>query len=156
MPQRQPQGMTDINITNVCVQDICAIAALEQLVFGEIIYPAFLFRQVFDCYADTFWVARLGHQVVGYLLAVPAHDGRLAIWSIAVGPQARGQGIGRLLLDKALGYAKAKRCAAWLTVDPANSAAQALYRAANMQCIAEEKHYYGENEHRQLWQFNDY
>ncbi len=149
-------SLSDIKIAKASPQDMSTIAALERDVFGEIVYPEFLFRQAFDCFVDTFWLAKQHDSVVGYLLAVPAQDGRLAIWSIAVSPAARGQGIGRLLLESALAYAKAQRCAAWLTVDPANRAAQALYRAANMQCIAEEKHYYGENEHRQLWQFNDY
>lgn len=149
-------SLSDIQITKACAQDMSAIAAIERDVFGDTVYPEFLFRQAYDCFVDTFWLAKRDERVLGYLLAVPAQDGRLAIWSIAVSADARGQGIGRLLLDRALAYAKAQRCAAWLTVDPANIAAQALYRAANMRCIAEEKHYYGENEHRQLWQFNAY
>ncbi|MFB6218864.1 MAG: ribosomal protein S18-alanine N-acetyltransferase [Halobacteriaceae archaeon] len=70
--------------------------------------------------------------VVGYVVAdyVPTHGRALGhVKDLAVHPDRRGEGIGRTLLTRALGYLEARGVGSTkLEVRPSNEAARALYR----------------------------
>lgn len=78
--------------------DLKAILNLEQDVFPDDTYGMVEFLSLYLRGKDTFLVARAGKKVVGYIIAyVEDETGYIA--SIAVDPDMRGQGLGRLLMQ---------------------------------------------------------
>jgi ribosomal-protein-alanine N-acetyltransferase len=74
------------------------------------------------------WLARDGTYVVGYLLSWHVAD-ELHVLQVAAAPSERRKGIGRALVEHALGYAaSAKVRLVLLEVRRSNGAAIALYR----------------------------
>ena len=55
------------------------------------------------------FVAVSGDTVLGTCGVIPLPDGTLELAKLAVSPEARGQGIGRRLIEACLEYARAKR-----------------------------------------------
>ncbi|MEO8606383.1 MAG: ribosomal protein S18-alanine N-acetyltransferase [Chloroflexota bacterium] len=88
-----PFALTPFNLA-----DLKAILNLEQDVFPEDTYGMVEFLSLYVRGKDTFIVARAGKKVVGYIIAyVEDYTGYVA--SIAVDPETRGQGLGRLLME---------------------------------------------------------
>jgi ribosomal-protein-alanine N-acetyltransferase len=87
-------------------------------------------------------VAQSGERVVGYsvmLFALPDAD----LANIAVAPTARGQGTGRLLLDRTLMAARAVGTrTVFLEVRASNGAAIKMYEAAGFAQFARRRRYY--------------
>jgi ribosomal-protein-alanine N-acetyltransferase len=78
--------------------DLKAVLNLEQAVFPEDTYGMAEFLSLYLRGKDTFLVARTGKMIVGYIIGyVEDYSGYIA--SIAVDPELRGQGLGRLLLE---------------------------------------------------------
>lgn len=75
------------------------------------------------------FVARLDGQIVGYLsLLTPRNTCNARIYSVAVAAQARGHGVGQLLVDQAIAYARTQhRRQVTLEVRTDNTPALALY-----------------------------
>ncbi|MEU7471662.1 GNAT family N-acetyltransferase [Streptomyces sp. NPDC044984] len=115
--------------------DLPELQRLDEEVFREVAYPAFLLRQLFDLYA--------GH--TGHLLVLDDGDGRLRgyvlaattaisrdswILGLCVAEDRRRHGLGRELMVEVL--ARLRRCGTErvrLTVEPSNDAAILLYRS---------------------------
>jgi ribosomal-protein-alanine N-acetyltransferase len=75
------------------------------------------------------WVVQQGPSVLGFLVARAAAD-ELEILNLGVIPQARRQGMGRLLLDAALRWGHASGAArAFLEVRESNEPARLFYEA---------------------------
>src|SRR6185369_7610637 len=78
--------------------DLKAILNLEQDVFPDDTYGMVEFLSLYVRGKDTFLVARAGKKVVGYIIAyVEDYTGYIA--SLAVDPETRGHGLGRLLME---------------------------------------------------------
>lgn len=88
------------------------------------------------------WVALDGEELVGYL-CFWSLAGELHLMNIAVHPQRRGEGLGRLLLDKMItaGICDGAECAL-LEVRPSNVPARELYKNAGFREIGLRTKYY--------------
>jgi ribosomal-protein-alanine N-acetyltransferase len=84
----------------------------------------------------------LGHHLAGFVLARIAAD-EAEILSIAVDRSARGRGLGRRLLQRALQQLAARGVrSVFLEVDAANEAALALYRRMDFAEVGQRQRYY--------------
>ncbi|MGW4020631.1 GNAT family N-acetyltransferase [Streptomyces sp. NPDC005009] len=115
--------------------DLPELQRLDEEVFQEVAYPAFLLRQLHDLYAGP-----AGHLLVlddgdgrlrGYVLAATAAFHRDSwILGLCVAEDRRRHGLGRELMVEVL--ERLRRCGTErvrLTVEPANDAAILLYRS---------------------------
>lgn len=81
-------------------------------------------------------------EVIGFLLGRSA-AGEGEIHSLAVRPSERGQGVGRLLVDRAIAAFRSGGAAAvWLEVRESNVAARSLYGAAGFTVVGRRRNYY--------------
>ncbi|MCG7497857.1 GNAT family N-acetyltransferase [Vibrio sp. Of7-15] len=144
--------MNTINIVNISKDDIAPVAELESICFGEHGYPPFFIRQAYDCWAASFYVAKIDNRVVGYLLQSPKTNTKDAwILSLAVSPTSRGLGIGKALLKHCIAHSTMYHTL-FLTVCPKNTAAVNLYAQLNFTLHDEESNYFDINDSRQVLQ----
>ena len=138
-------------------QDLPVIVDLDRRCFGGRAWSADQWRQEAGNDPDREYIvletadesapAGGGGRIVGYgglLFGGSAAD----VLTLAVDPDRRGSGYGALLLDHLLGIAGARGAAdVLLEVDPANTAARALYRSRGFVELATRRHYYGPDQH---------
>lgn len=119
-----------MNVRAATIQDINAIAALEQAVFGKEPYPALFFRQALDLWPQLLRVADDRHGVGGYALAAVAGEPATAwILSLGVHPSLRGKGLGTALMKGMLDAMRDSGVdCVRLTVHPENRSAISVYR----------------------------
>jgi ribosomal-protein-alanine acetyltransferase len=87
------------------------------------------------------WVVQQGPGILGFLVARAASD-ELEIFNLGVIPQARRQGMGRLLLEAALHWGRASGAArAFLEVRESNEPARLFYEAQGF-VVAGRRHLY--------------
>ena len=150
LPLQETLQKTSIVIRPARLEDLAALAVLEQQVFETAVYPDFFFRQAHDLWPDFLLLAWQEQQLLGYLLAAPGQQGlaSVGILSLAVSAQSRGLGVGQALLDYLLQHCPAATRQLWLTVAPDNPAALHLYEKSGFiqQKYAED--YYGKGEPR--------
>ena len=128
--------------------DLQQLAALEQQVFDDVVYPAFFFARHW-IYGRIFyyWPGK----VTAWLVTFWQRPGstapeRIGILSLAVLPSAQGLGIGKKLLQALLELVPSDCRQLWLTVAPDNQAALALYQKFGFFCEKTEADYYGKGE----------
>ena len=81
-------------------------------------------------FAETCVVAELEGEIVAFLSGYcpPDREDVFFVWQVAVDPQMRGRGLGKLLLTEALRRPAAKRCNFLeTTITPSNDASQRLF-----------------------------
>ena len=130
--------------------DLTTVTTLEESLFGHLSYPFYLFRQIHEAYPSTFCVAEEAGDIVGYVIAIPAEDGITGwFWSVGVRADHARRGIGRQLVGHTLkGMRSSGIKQAFLSVDPGNAAAIALYTGLGFQTARTEADYLGPGEHR--------
>lgn len=81
--------------------ELQALTTLERAVFSEGAYPSFFFRQAFDALGATLLViGEPSAPLAGYVLgSFAAGESDAWIWSLAVAPERRGEGLASVLLD---------------------------------------------------------
>lgn len=142
--------MNTIDIVNISKEDIAPVAELESICFGEHGYPPFFIRQAYDCWAASFYVAKINNRVVGYLLQSPKTNTKDAwILSLAVSPISRGCGVGKALLEHCIAHSTMYR-SLFLTVCPKNTVAVNLYSQLGFTLFDEENNYFEINDSRQV------
>ena len=124
------------------VHDLGPVAAIERATFSD---PWSLrsFREALDSASVYFACARSdAGSVVGYVVAwFVADQGEIA--NIAVAPDERGRGVGRALLDAALGEAAARGISAvYLEVRDSNQRARELYASRGFEEVGRRRRYY--------------
>lgn len=82
-----------------------------------------------------------GRQVLGFSLCQQIAD-ELTLHNIAVLPSARGQGLGKCLLNDVLDHAQQYGLTVFLEVRQSNAAAIGLYQSANFDVIGRRPDYY--------------
>jgi ribosomal-protein-alanine N-acetyltransferase len=123
--------------------DLPEIVALERACYGDP-WPATAFTALPDNPQVFFAVAQKPGRrpLAGYVVAWYVMDeGELA--NLAVAPELRGQGIGRVLLDAVLEDAAARRTSTvYLEVRESNAAARHLYSSRGFEEVGKRKRYY--------------
>ena len=132
-----------MNLRPATVADLAAIVRLEAEVFPPPHYPYFFFRQALDLWPTRIVVAEQ-EELLGYAIAARG-DEAVTILSVAVTELARGQGVGRALIQALL---EADPDATHqLTVHP-DSPAVRLYLSMGFQVAGRDETYFGEREPR--------
>lgn len=140
---------------DVCVRparpaDLEQLHAVDQGVFGELAYPYFTLRQLFDTFPDCWLVAAHPTGLVGYSLGVPSSDHTYAwLFGLAVVPHHRNVGHGRRLTQESLKMLDAMDVeTVYLTVEPTNTPAIGLYRSFGFTETGQGRDYLGPGEDR--------
>ena len=121
-----------IDIRTATPDDFLAIADLDRRAWRENRRGEFIpdGEHVWRCWCEcaVTLVATDGAAVVGAAVAFLCTDGRYAVHKIFVDRPSRGQGVGGRLLGALVERLDERRGVAFLTVDPINTAALALYQ----------------------------
>lgn len=125
--------------------DVIAVHAIEELAFPDTAWSVETFwAELAGVPASRYYlVAERGTQIVGYagLMAVGSDAD---VQTVAVAPDARRQGVGRLLLDALLDEAGRRGCSrVTLEVAASGEDARRLYAGRGFQAIARRTGYYG-------------
>lgn len=142
------------------VDDLPSVQALDELSFGtHHLFPDFVLRQYLDLAGPCFLLAERDGGLLGYVLGAPSAAGDEPTgWmlSAATAPQARGQGVARVLGKAVLnefGRRGIRRVLA--TVSPDNLASQRAQQALGFRIIAREADYLGPGEDRLVMEWRD-
>lgn len=142
----------DVSVRRAAPADFEALHEVDGRVFGELGYPYFVLRQLFDGFPECWLVAASSKGLVGYSFGVPSIDHSYAwLFGLAVDAAHRNRGYGTRLtmatLDMlgAMGVEHVR-----LTAEPENSTAIRLYRAFGFREAGFRKNYFGPGEHRLL------
>lgn len=140
-----------LTIRHAQLADLAMIKHIDESAFGHDTYPLFFFRQAIDLWPDLLLVAEQDDQLQGYILGGYGQEQSQAwVLSLAVLPQARGQGVARnLLLTLENTLMRWNVVQIKLTLAPDNPAKK-LYFSLHYQEISYELDYFGTNEHRFL------
>lgn len=144
-------GTREPRLRPAVIADLDAIAALESGEFHALAYPYFVLRQLFDIHGSHWVVADADGSMCGYALV--AVGARRTAWLIglAVSPDFRGLGIGRLLIERAVTRCRSAQIdAVYITVRPTNTPAANLYKTTGFVWVGYEDHYFGSGEPRDL------
>jgi ribosomal-protein-alanine N-acetyltransferase len=128
-------------------QDFNQLYALEEACFE----PPFRFgrmymRQLVSRSDAATWIAEEAGQMAGFAIiewAAGSSGIRAYIQTLEVAPEARGRGVGRELLSRIEGSARAAGARlVWLHVEAENSGAIRLYEAQGYRCESRKENYY--------------
>jgi ribosomal-protein-alanine N-acetyltransferase len=125
------------------VDDVEAVHAIERVSFSDPWSPrAFAMEASEKAGRSWAWVAELGGDVGGYLIAWPVED-EVHLANIAVAKGLRRRGIGRFLMEKLIERARANG-AAWISLEvrASNASARNLYEEIGFRPVAIRKNYY--------------
>lgn len=118
-----------LRVRRAVAGDAAALLALEQHFPGDRMSPRSI-RHLLRSASAVVWVAEHGGEVIGALILLLHRGTRVArIYSVVVSPAARGEGLGRRLVETAERHARdGKKALVSLEVREDNPAALALYR----------------------------
>jgi len=124
--------------------DLDALVDLEKACFANDRFSRRSFRYLLSKAHASTLVAETGQDIIGYVMLLYHQGTSLArLYSLAVAAQARGQGLGRRLLEAAEEQALEQGCAYLrLEVRADNAAAQKLYASMAYQPLQVLRHYY--------------
>ena len=112
-------------------RDFLEIAALDRVAWQQNRNPEFIpdGEHVWRIWCEfaLVYTARNDGRLAGVILAFPCVDSRFCVHKVMVAQECRGQGLGSRLFAILLEELDRRGVAAFLTVDPVNSAAIALY-----------------------------
>jgi len=138
----------DISIRVAKPNDLDAIDAIEQRSFIGDRFPRRNLDRLLQSRSALVVLARLGGRPAGYAALLFRKGSSLArLYSIAVDPDARGQGVADALIDAAI--ARARRAGGdrmRLEMRPSNKAAQRLYERAGFAVLDRKPGYYNDGE----------
>jgi ribosomal protein S18 acetylase RimI-like enzyme len=143
---------SDVRVSLAQPGDFLAVAQLDRLAWldypnGEVLADGEHTWRIW-CELGLVVVAWAGAQAVGAALAFPCRDGRYCLHKLMVHREQQGRGIGKAVMRDLLDRLDAERRTAFLTVNPDNVKAVALYQSLGFtQCVRVEG-YYRPDEHR--------
>jgi [ribosomal protein S18]-alanine N-acetyltransferase len=132
-----------LTIRNLGLDDLPGVLRIEQASFStpwrETTFRGLLARSDTDLLA-----AERGDELVGYAICWTVID-QAELGNVAVAPEARGLGIGRRLVEAALGRVRRRgACECFLEVRESNAGAQALYRGLGFAKVGRRRGYYAQ------------
>ncbi len=137
---------TEVTVRKVSREDFDSVYLIECKSFTYP-YPRELLYAYLDMFSETSFVAEACGKVVGYVIAVKRGDSLGHVISIAVDPDYRGIGIGKLLLRRVLDALKGMGCKfVRLEVSVYNKRAFMLYRKFGFRVVCRVKRYYPNGE----------
>ena len=142
-----------MQIRTARLEDLENLTRLDAAAFGDLAYPPFVLRQLFDVYIDCWLVADHPSDLLGYALPAvsPMRNDEGWLLALAVRDNVRGRGVGRRLVDASLEILRSLGVTAtWLTVEPDNAPAISLYRSMGFIEKELRENYLGPGEHRLL------
>jgi ribosomal-protein-alanine N-acetyltransferase len=133
--------MNPITIRDMQPEDVPDVAAIEKLCFSMPWSEHSFYSEVYGKYSIT-RVAVSNENIVGYVIArLVLDEGHLL--DLAVHPEFRKLGIGRMLLDDIVYGLKLNKCTAFfLEVRASNKYALQLYEKMGFKLIGTRKNYY--------------
>ncbi|SFE86675.1 GNAT family N-acetyltransferase [Streptomyces mirabilis] len=152
VPFSPPSDIGPFHIRPASEDDLPALVRLDTELFPDFAYPYFALRQFLDMYTDHLLVLDDGSSLHGYALSAPSADGRRSwILGLGVAKQLRGQGLARRLMQETLRRLPTDGVhEVWLTVEPTNTAAIALYRSLGFVEQGAREGYFGPGNDRLL------
>lgn len=130
--------------------DIMALAVLDEDIFGQLSYRAFVFRQFIELFQNGVIVSETSGILNGYIAAMPvAHESKGWILSLGVLSDYRGMGVGTQLLNAGIdALASVQIESVHLTVEPENTGAVELYKRHGFENADLVDNYFGNGERR--------
>ncbi|MEO8810821.1 MAG: ribosomal protein S18-alanine N-acetyltransferase [Rhodanobacter sp.] len=129
-----------IQVRGMRLTDLAAVSTLENLSY-EFPWAPGIFS---DCVkaGHSCWVLCVGEVIAGYgILSTGAGEAHLL--NLCIGPDHRGRGLGRYLLERLLEIAKWNRAErVFLEVRPSNPLAKTLYESVDFKSIGTRPRYY--------------
>lgn len=137
-------------IKKAVLEDLESIIAIEQHVFKNDSYPAFVVRQLFDISGDYFIVAKENDTILGYALGgLNTQKKQGWILSLGVHANARGKGLGKQLTKRLVEVLKEESVKeVSLTVYPDNDLAIRIYKNLGFEGDVVLDNYFLDNEDR--------
>ena len=134
--------LTQNNVLKATASDASDIAALEKICFSCPYNKEAVANMLSSSINPAFILRDSNGSLLGYLLGqmiVPEGD----LLRIAVHPNARRRGVGRLIIEAFLGYLRENNCSVcFLDVREHNAPAQALYTSYGFSPFDRRKSYY--------------
>ena len=142
---RAADSAQEVFLRPLVASDLPAVLAIEHASFPSPWKPEFFLSEMNNPYARLV-VAEWTEQVIGYFCRWLVAD-EVHILDVAVHPDHRRCGVGKLLLQEILSEARRnKACSASLEVQVSNLPALALYQALGFQQVAIRRRYYENGE----------
>ena len=138
---RRPATLAQVLVRPATLDDVADVAAMERRCYADP-WPAAAFTSLPDNPAVFFAVARVEGLLRGYVVGWHVMD-EAELANLAVEPEARRQGVGRVLLNSMLDDAEGRGAArVFLEVRESNQAARRLYGSCGFMEIGRRKQYY--------------
>lgn len=132
--------MTSLRIDDATTADIDTLLQMEAVCFPEDPWTRGMLQEELSRAGGLFFVARERDRIVGFAIGWFIL-GELHVLQVAVSPDARRRGLGRLLMASLEAGARGGETA-WLEVRIDNEAAIGLYEALGYRAIARRPRYY--------------
>jgi ribosomal protein S18 acetylase RimI-like enzyme len=148
----EPRGPSLPWIRPVRPSEIAQVAALDEKIFGNLAYPFFVLRQLYDVHQDDLLVLEDEGLLRGYSIGAKGATAGLG-WLLGLGvePASRGLGHGERLMRASFDrFADHGVDRVRLTVDGENAAAVGLYQKLGFTLLQEVEDYLGPGESRLL------
>jgi ribosomal protein S18 acetylase RimI-like enzyme len=116
-------------------EDITRLLEVEKQAFPKTVFSKATLLEYADCFPDTFIIAQVGIDIVGYII----FDLTGHIHSAVVKKSYRRKGFGKLLFMHALRHVKKSL---WLEVRSKNHEAIEFYKRLGMKIVGEIPNYY--------------
>jgi [ribosomal protein S18]-alanine N-acetyltransferase len=152
MSARDKLAVSDVSVRPAGPDDFESLHDVDGRVFGELAYPYFVLRQLFDAFPECWLVAAGPTGLVGYSVGLPSVDRTCAwLFGLAVDSNHRNRGYGTRLTQETLDLLGSLGVATvYLTVEPGNGVASRLYRRFGFSEAGDRENYFGPGEHRLL------
>jgi ribosomal protein S18 acetylase RimI-like enzyme len=140
----------DVCVRQAVPADFESLHEVDGRVFGDLAYPYFTLRQLFDAFPECWLVAAGAAGLVGYSFGVPSTDRSYSwLFGLAVDPNHRNHGHGTELTRETLNLLAAMGVEqVLLTVEPENGTAIRLYQRFGFVQSGYRANYFGPGEHR--------
>jgi ribosomal-protein-alanine N-acetyltransferase len=132
--------------SDMTADDLPDVVAIERASFTNPWSGSLFLQELHVGFSRIILARRAGDSLAGYLCRWLVAD-EMHILNVAVDPRYRGQGVGTLLMRRALGEARERHAVAvTLEVRRSNAAGRRLYDAFGFEEVGARPNYYGRGE----------